>query len=113
MKSFIFGVFCGCLVLNALALLMDMTWETNLVKYFHYTIHALDEFPLFLFSTLVFITLNGIVCIYYAGINFAVSVKNGIYAGNATLPVLNIYGLNLILLTLILLLSIVIRHINL
>lgn len=108
-------VIWGCIILNLLGLLMDATWTKGMDRqgYFNYGIKCLGNFPYWLFATLAYLAANGIASIYYAGIKFQLSAKQGYYKGGFPLPPIKLLGINLILIPLLLLLFIIIRAVEL
>ena len=108
-------VIWGCLILNLLGLLMDATWAKGIDRqgYFNYGIKFLGDFPYWLFATLTYLAVNGIASIYYAGVKFHVSAKEGDYKGGFPLPPIKLLGINLVLIPSLLLLFILTRALGL
>jgi hypothetical protein len=105
----------GAIILNLLGFFMDATWLRNSEKpgYFTYKIVALGDFPYWLFSTLLFLAVNGGASLYFAGIKFRASQKEGNYEGGFPLPPIKLLGINLILIPFLIVLFIIVRAIGL
>lgn len=105
----------GCIILNFLGLLMDVTWSQVADKpgYFSYGMRCLSNFPYWLFATLVFLAVNGIASVYFAGVRFRVSAREGNFQGGFPLPPIKLLGINLVLIPSLLVLFILVRALNL
>lgn len=89
----------GAIILNLLGLLMDATWSSaeGAPGYFSYGIWIFNDFPYWLFATLLFIAVNGAASLYFARVRFHVNTGNGQYQGGFPLPPIKLLGVNLIL----------------
>ena len=108
-------VIWGAIILNLLGFFMDATWLRNSEKpgYFSYKIDALGDFPYWLFSTLLFLSVNGCASLYFAGVRFHASQREGNYEGGFPLPPIKLLGINLTLIPFLIVLFIIVRAIGL
>jgi hypothetical protein len=108
-------VIWGAIILNLLGFFIDATWLKDSEKpgYFGYNIVVLADFPFWIFATLLFLAVNGAASIYFAGVRFQATARDGNYQGAFPLPPIKLLGINLILIPSLILLFIVVRAIGL
>jgi len=108
-------VIWGAIILNLMGFFIDTTWlkDSATPGYFSYNIGLFGNFPYWIFATLTFLALNGVASIYFAGIRFHASSRDGNYQGGFPLPPIKLLGINLILIPLLIVLFIILRAIGL
>lgn len=108
-------VIWGAIILNLMGYFIDSTWlkGSDTPGYFNYNIRLLGNFPFWIFATLVFLASNGAASLYFAGVRFHASAREGNYQGAFPLPPLKLLGVNLILIPSIIIFFIIVRAIRL
>ena len=114
MRGFTSSTIWGIIILNVLGFFMDVLWNSGSGKpgYFEYRIDLLDRLPYWLFAILMFLTVNGIASIYFATVGFRVTIDEGNYHGDLPVPHMRFFGVNLILIPILLVVFLVSRAIR-
>lgn len=104
-------VIWGAIILNLMGYFIDTTWlkDSETPGYFNYNIGLLGDFPFWIFATLTFLAVNGAASIYFAGVRFQATARDGNYQGGFPLPPIKLLGINLILIPSLIVLFIVVR----
>ena len=104
-------VISGAIILNLLGYCIDKTWikDTGKPGYFGYKIAVLADFPFWIFATLTFLAVNGVASLYFAGVHFHATARDGNYQGDFPLPPIKLLGINLILIPSLIVFFIIVR----